>query len=391
MSLFRLIRRNVMRHPVRSLLTLGAALVAMFLLVFLRSVLTTLDDSVKSVATNRIVTQSAVSLFVNLPASYQPKIEGIEGVESVCRFQWFGGVYKEPQNFFAQFAVDPETMLAQYDECQIPADQAAAFKADRRGCIIGETLAERFGWKIGDRVPILGTIFTKEGAWEFDVRGIYRSERANFDAGTMYFHFDYLDEMLESEKAEGPRGVGVFIVKLSDEADPVAVSDAIDALFAGGPQRTRTQTEAAFQAGFITMLGNVPSFLGWIGGAVFFALALTLINAMLISSSERIRDTGVMKALGFSNRTCGLVYLGESLLLSLTGGLLGLGLGYLTVQPMRQTLGSTPGIALPFYDVRTDTAVMAVAAALLIGLLAGIAPALRAARLDPAEALRAEV
>jgi len=387
MSLRRLVFRNLMRHPVRSSMTGLAAVVATYLLIFLRSMLTTLDDAVQAVATNRIVTQSAVSLFVNLPLSYKNKIERIEGVESVTRYQWFGGVYRDPSNFFAQFAVDPPVFLEQYDECVISEDARTTFLSDRRACIVGRDLADKFGFKVGQTIPLLGTIFARDEAWEFTVAGIYSSTRANFAENELFFNFEYLRETLEAGEARGPEGVGVFVVKIADDGDPTAIGVEIDSLFSGGPQRTRTQSESAFQAGFVTMLGNIPSFLGWIGGAILFALVLTLVNAMLISGEERMRDVGLLKALGFGNYTCALVLLSESMALSLGGGLMGILLAAFSVSGTKEVLGGLRGVSLSGYNIRDETLIAAFLVVLAVGLVGGIMPALRASRLRVSEAL----
>ncbi|HGY91868.1 MAG TPA: ABC transporter permease [Planctomycetes bacterium] len=389
MSLFLLVRRNLFRHPVRSLLTCAAATVGIFLLIFLTSIVTSLNDAVKQVSTKRVVTQSAVSLFVNMPEAYRAKIAGVPGVESVMRLQWFGGVYREPSNFFAQFAVDPELFLEQFPECVLDAESRSRWLSDRRGCIVGELLADRFGWKVGDSIPLLGSIFPKNGgeAWDFTVRGIYRSTKSNLDESSMWFHFDYLKETLEAGLASGPDGVGVFYVRRDDDVTAPELCERIDALFAGGPQRTLTQPEAAFQAGFVSMFGSLPTFLGWIGAAVLFALFMTLANTMLISSSERIEELGVLKALGFRDGVCSMLLLGESLALSLSGSAVGVGLSLASVTTFRRLFGTT----IPSYAIRTETLFLAAAVAVAVGVAGGLAPAVTASRLNAAEALRAEI
>ncbi|MCA9319394.1 MAG: ABC transporter permease [Planctomycetes bacterium] len=389
MSLLTLVRRNLLRHPVRSLLTVGAALVAMFLLVFLRSVVTTLDDAVNQVSADRIVTQSAVSLFINMPESYLVQIQDVQGVESVMRLQWFGGVYKDPENFFAQFAVDTELFLDQFEECVFVDGQPEDWVADRQGCIIGRALAEKHGLKIGDTVPLLGTIFVQPGlkAWEFNVRGIYRSTRANLDESTMWFHYDYLREALENGGAEGPGGVGVYYIKKQKGVPTSDVTKRVDALFELGPQRTLTQPESVFQASFVSMFGNLPDFLGWIGGAVLFALLLTIFNTMLISAAERIRDVGIMKALGFRDGTCARLYVLESMLLVALGGFTGIALAWFSVSSFRKSFGTS----IPNYNVRVETVVFAAVLILVVGLVGGMIPAWKARKLEAAEALRGDI
>lgn len=386
MNLGRLIRRHAWSHPIRALLTILAVAVAMFLFCFLRSVVTSLDSAVSESSSRRIITASAVSLFQSLPGSYRETIGAMDGVGTVSRFTWFGGVYKQPENFFAQFATDPEVLLAQYPEIVIPDEEKKAWFDDRRGAIVGIGLARKFGFEVGDRVPLQGTIFPRtDGAeWEFTVRGIYRSKRANVDEMTMYFHFEMLDEALDSGESMGPRGTSVYLIRLQDGFRGEDVGSAIDAYYAGGPQRTRTQPEAAFQADFVNMLGNLPTFLGMIGAAVLVAILFGIVNTMTIAARERLRVMGILKAVGFSNRVPARLYLSESVALVLTGGAVGMGLAWLTQGGMRAAFGTY----VPVYTVALETYLWAAVLCIVIGLIGGAVPAWRAARLQPVEALR---
>ncbi|MDA1194143.1 MAG: FtsX-like permease family protein [Planctomycetota bacterium] len=386
MNLERLVRRQALSHPVRALLTVGAVAVAMFLLCFLRSIVTSLDAAVKESSGRRIITASAVSLFQALPASYSAAIAEVDGVATVSRFTWFGGVYKDPENFFAQFGTDPQLLLDQYPEIELPAEHKQAWFDDKRGAIVGIGIAEKYGWSVGDTVPLLGTIFPRAGGepWEFTVRGVYRSTRANVDEMTMYFHWTLLDEALESGESMGPRGTSVYLIRLDDGWEGEEVAQAIDDYYAGGPQRTRTQPEAAFQADFVNMMGNLPTFLGMIGAAVLVAILFGVVNTMTIAARERLRSMGILKAMGFSDRVPIRLYLMESTMLVLIGGGLGIGLAWLTQPGLRAMFGTF----IPVYQVAGETYLAATVACVGIGLLAGLIPALRAARLRPVEALR---
>ncbi len=386
MTLGRLVRKQAMSHPVRALLTIGAVSVAIFLLCFLRSIVTSLDAAVKESSGRRIISASAVSLFQALPASYNEAIAAIDGVDTVSRFTWFGGVYKDPENFFAQFGTDPELLLEQYPEIVIPEEAKKAWFADKRGAIVGIGIAEKFGWEVGQTVPILGTIFPREGGkpWEFTIHGIYRSTKANVDEMTMYFHWEYLDETLESGGAMGPRGTSVYLIRLEDGWDGEEVAQAIDDYYAGGPQRTRTQPEAAFQADFVNMMGNLPTFLGMIGAAVLVAILFGVVNTMTIAARERLRSMGILKSLGFSDRVPMRLYLMESTMLVLTGGAIGVALAWMTQAPLRAMFGTF----IPVYHVDQETYLAAVVTCIGVGLLGGLIPAVRAARLAPVEALR---
>ncbi len=388
MSLGRLVWKQLWSHPVRSILTVLAVATAMFLFCFLRSILTSLDAAVTASASNRVITQSAVSLFQVLPKSYRGTLESIEGVDSVCPFTWFGGLYKDASGFFAQFAADAPTLLAQYPEIRVSDAEREAFLDDRRGCLIGIALATKYGWSVGDDIPLIGTIYPRidETEWRFTVRGIYTSAKANVDEQTLYFHHDYLDEALRQGDSFGPEGTGVYIVRVEDGTSGEDVARRIDAYFDAGPQRTRTQTEAAFQADFIKMLGNLPTFLGMIVGAVLVAIVFGVVNTMTIAARERVRSVGILKSFGFPDVVPSRLYAFESILLVGLGTALGVGLALQLEGVTRRALGSQ----IPTYAVASDTIVQAFLLALVIALIAGWVPGWRARRLTPVDALRME-
>ena len=398
-----LARRHLRAHWARTGLTVAALVVALYLFCFLVSLVTTLHDSVKSAATNRVIVQSAVSLFVALPIDYQAKIESVPGVASTTKFQWFGGYYQEQANFLAEFGVDQDRFFDMYrQEVEITegpggvtgpgARQAVidAMAADRRACVVGEGLVRDpdFQFKVGQTVPLMGTIFPKSdgSAWEFNVVGVYKPLKGNMDDRTIWFRYDYLWETLQAGAAGGPRGVGVYSVNLAPGHDPAAVIADIDALFAAGPQRTMTTTEAAFQAAFVSMMGNLPFFVGTIGGAVVFAVMFSVVNTMLMSARQRTHEIGILKALGYSDTTLSRLLLGESMMLTLIGGGLGLVLAFVSADALRKGFGSY----LPTYSVQPSTLVIGFGITLGIGLIAGLAPAVVAGRLLPTAALRSE-
>ncbi len=388
MNLTRLVGRNLLRHPIRSLLTALGTMVAIFLLIFLRSIVTSLDDTVKDVGSKRIITASAVSLFQALPESYGNRIATLDGIEILSRFHWFGGYHDDPSNFFAQFAVDVDVFDRLYPECELDEEEWQSWREDRQGCIVGSALASRFGWKVGDKVPLVGTIFpSQSGAWDFNICGIYETESSIFDPQTLYFHYDYLKETMLKESGSDRFDCGLFVIKMDGSRSSASLCQEIDDIYSGGPQRTLSQPEAAFQAAFVSMLGDVPTFLSWIGAAVVFALGLSLVNTMMIASAERIIDMGVMKALGFSDTTCGSLLVAESLFLSLGGGFLGCILAWVTIPVFRRLFGTQ----IPRYDIHEETVILAFGVAMVIGLVSGVVPALRARRLDASQALREEI
>jgi putative ABC transport system permease protein len=386
--LLRLVLRNLQGRKVRTVLTVGAVAVAVFLLAVLHAAVRALDVSVAQAATNRLWVQSAVSLYVDLPLAYETKIAAVPGVKDVCKWQWFGGVYKDRSNFFAQFGVDADSWLRNYPELEIAEGSYEAFMGRRTGCVVGRVLMERFGWRVGQTVPLLGTIFPRVdgSAWEFQIEAVYRSNSRNIDESTFYFHFDYLRESIETGAAAGQPGVGVFMVKMQDDVDPTTVQGDIDTLFANGPLRVQTTTEAEFQRSFITMLGNVPLLLGAIGSGVVFAIFFAVLNSMLLAARERTRDVGIMKALGFSDARVFGVLLAESMLVCALGGLLGLGLALLVDGPLNASFGAM----IPGLTISGSTLLFGLLLSLALGAIAGAVPAAGASRIEPVRALRAE-
>lgn len=393
--------KHLWSSPVRALLTVTAVTVALFLFCFLVSLVTTLDAAVRDSSSRRLFCQSAVSLFVQLPRDYQRKIEQVDGVESVSKLGWFGGYFRDPESFFAQFAVDVEPFFEMFEnDIEIvrgpdgtTGEQAwdatvDALLADRRAAIVGAGIAREFEWEVGDTVPLTGTIYQMAdgSAWEFEVVGVYAPLKGNVDDRTMYFRYDYLHETLDAGLALGPPGVGAYYVQMEQGRDAATVSARVDALFENGPQVTQTASEASLQASFVAMIGNLPLFVSTIGGAVVFAVLFTTVNTMLMAARQRTHEMGVLKALGFSDGALARVMLLESFVLSLGGGALGLALAKWAEEPIRQVLGSN----FPTYRVAPVTLVAASLVALAMGLVAGIVPAVMVARIVPTDALRSE-
>ncbi len=386
-----LIRANLKEHWFRTLLTVGSLAVATFLLCFLQTVLVSLEAGVNASNSRRLMAQSAVSLFVDLPQSYQGKIQGVPGVDLVCKLQWFGAYYLEPSNFFAQFAVDQDKFFDAYPEVELIAGKEEDFGKFPTACVIGSELSERFGWKVGSKIPLIGTIFPRSDGrpWEFEVVGIYTSKTPNVDNSTVWFHFKYLEEAINQGSVAGmsETGVGVYLVNLKEGADGVAVSAAIDKLFENGPQRVQTSSAAEFQKQFVTMLGSVPIFLRSIGGAILFAILLAAINTMLMSARQRTHEFGVLKALGFTDGVTFALLMSESILVSALGGALGLLVAIGTAPSLKKSMATV----FPSFELTQETMIAAAVMSLAVGVIAGIIPALQASRLSAVDALRAEV
>ena len=384
--MFKLITRNLLRHPVRSVLTMGSLLVAFFLLCFLRSAVTTLEAGVEAADSKRLWVQSAVSLFVDLPLAYQPKIEAVDGVARTCKWQWFGGYFREPENFFAQFACDPPRLLEMWPEMKIADGSAEAFLSQRTSGVIGRALADKYGWNVGDRIPITGALFPRPGGepWVFDVAAIYEPTKATLDSTTMFFHWDYFYESVEAIEGEPPQ-VGVFVLEVAAGADPTSIMGQVDALFENGPQRVQTTTEAEFSRQFVSMVGNVPRLVALIGGGVFVAILLAVVNTMLMAAREQTRDVGILKSMGFTDGAVFRYFLVQSLFLCVVGGGLGIAFALLS----QTAFGAAMGMFFPGYAVLPSTAAIAAGLAVAMGLLAGLVPAREAARLRTVDVLRA--
>lgn len=385
----RLVRKNLLKHKLRFVLTVLSLTVAIFLLCALRSLVVALEAGVKASSTNRLVVQSSVSLFVYLPDSYEPKLREVEGVANVCRWNWFGGFYQEPKNFFAQFATDPDALLDVYPEIEIIDGSYEKFRMERTACVVGHATAEKHDKKVGDTFPIIGTIFPRVdgSAWDFKIAAIYRSSKPTIDQNTLFFHHKYLDEALEAGDSTGPRGAGIYVLKIEPDADATAIMSKIDALYEHGPQKVQTTTEQEFQKQFVSMIGNVPFFVASIGGGVMLAILLAVLNTMLMSAREQTRDVGVLKALGFTDAGVFGLMLLQSLVLCSLGGGLGILLAKLTEPAIEKFLATM----FPNYIVTGSTLLQATGLTLGLGLLAGIAPAVRARGLKAVEAMRAAI
>lgn len=380
----RLVLRNLTRHPWRSLLTIGSFVVAIFLLCTMRGLVETLEMGTNLASARRLWVQSAVSLYVDLPIHYTEKIRRVEGVEEVCKWQWFGGYYQDPENFFGQFAIDQDVMFDMYPELDVVEGSADAFLGNRTGCMVGRGTAQDFGWEVGDRIPIIGALFPHPDgvAWEFDLEAIYEPTVRNWDDRTLYFHWDVFEKTLEG--SESGTSVGVISVLVEPGVDPTSVMAEIDRMFENGPQRVQTTSESEFNAQFVSMWGNIPFLLSSLGGGVLVAILVGCLNAMLIAAREQTNDVGVLKALGFTDATVFGVMIGQALTLSLVGGLLGLGL----TLAMEPSTAHNMGAFIPGYEVSDATLLFGLATSLVVGVLAGIAPAWRASRLGTVEALR---
>jgi len=377
MKFLPLVIANLFRKKIRTALTIGSFTVALFLFGLLVIVRGAFSQGVDIAGADRLVIINKTSLIQPLPLSYRDRLLRIPGIKQVTFQNWFGGVYQDEKNFFPQFAVDINNQRAMYPEFVVPEDQWKTFVEDRQGAIVGQSLAQRFGWKVGDRIPIKGTIYT--GQWEFNLRGIYNGTRAQDDTTQFWFHWDFLEE----RRAFGKGDVGWYVVRVSNPDQSVQIAKSIDAEFANSPFETKTDTEKAFAASFVKQMGNIEFLILTVGGVVFFTLLLVTGNTMAIAVRERIGELAVLKALGFSNRFVLLLVMMESLILAFVGG----GLGLLLAKLFSLHGDPTNGI-LPYFYLPPLAIVSGVATALLVGVAGGILPAISAMRLRVVDAIR---
>jgi putative ABC transport system permease protein len=369
--------RNLLRKKTRTILTIGSIAVALFLYGLLVTIETALNAGVDVAGVDRLIVRNKISLIMPLPLSYQERLRQIDHVTEATFATWFGAVYQEPKNFFPQFAIDAETYRTVFPEFRMPQDQWQAFLADREGAVVGRLTADRFGWKVGDRIPLQGTIWT--GTWEFNIRAIYEGSRQGDDESQFWFHWKYLEE----RRPWGKGTVGWYTVKVDDPDNSVAVSKTIDETFANSANETSTETEQAFAAGFAKQIGNIRLLILSIGAVVLFTLLLVTGNTMAMAVRERVPELGVLKTLGFGDRTVLFLVLSESLVIALVGGSIGVGLAKFF------TMGGDPtGGMLPVFYLSPGEMLVGILIALFVGLAAGAIPALTAMNLRIVDALR---
>lgn len=386
MKFLYLIWCNLKRKKLRTTLTLLSIMVAFVLFALLSALKLALVGGVELADANRLLVMHRMSFIQPLPFSYLARIAAIPGVAAVSHQSWFGGIYQDSKNPLGTFPVDPELHLAMSPEISLPEDQKQAWLRTRTGAVIGPTLAERYGWKIGDRVPLKSPIWPNKdgGAWEFEIVGIYQATKKNADTTSFLFRYDYFDEA----RVNGTGTVGWYQVRVDDPKHATAVAEAIDAEFANSPAETKAQTEGALFQSFAQQLGNIAKIVAAILSAVFFTILLVAGNTMAQSVRERTQELGVLKAVGFSNELVLGVVLGEALVITMLGGLIGLAFGWLMVTGIGQ-VGAIRQY-LPIFYIPTRALIMGVGLTIVLGFVAGILPAIQAMRLRLADALRRE-
>ena len=382
MKVLKLVSRNTFRHPLRTGLTILGLTIAVMAFAVIRTTVSSWYAASQAASPNRLITRHAVSLVFTLPIAYEDKIAKIEGVTGISHAMWFGGIYVDPKNFFPQFAVDGETYLDLYPEYIIQPEQMEDFLKQKNAVIIGQRLADRFGWSLGDQVRLTGTIFP--GDWDFVIRGIYRGAEEITDETIWHMRYDYLDERMRAEAPGRAGQVGSFVVQIADPSQSAAISQQIDALFKNSSAETLTETEESFMLSFVSMASSIVTGLQIISVLVIGIILLVLGNTMAMTARERISEYAVMKTLGFRPvHVIGLI-IGESLFIAALGGALGLAVTF----PIAALVQAALSDFFPVFKVEPITLVLAVLASFVVGLLAALFPTLKALRTPIVEGLR---
>jgi len=383
MELVRLMLRNTLRHKLRSLLTILGVGVAVMAFALLRTVVTAWYAGVEASAANRLISRHAVSFVFPLPLAYRDRIAKVPGVNKVTYAIWFSGVYIDKNQFFARLGVDSETFFDVYPEFVIDKEQFEVFKRERNAAIIGIDIATRYNLKIGDIMPIEGDVFP--GQWEFVVRGIYTPRDQTTDPATMMFHHKYVEERIRQEMPDRAGEIGWYIVRIDDPENSAAISEEIDKLFANSRAETKTETERAFQQSFLSAASAIITAMNIMSFVIIGIILLVLGNTMVMSARERTHEYAVLKALGFSAWQIFFLIAGESLILSLLGSALGLGVTLPAVAGFEKAL---PKGWFPVFYIKPETIVMACAAGLLVGVVASLIPMRRVVTTRIVEGLR---
>jgi putative ABC transport system permease protein len=383
MYFLRLVVKNALRHKLRTTLTIVGIVVAISAFGLLRTVIDAWYAGANASSSARLVTRNAVSLVFALPLTYAQRVRQVPGVTAVSWANWFGGVYISERNFFPQFAIDAPTYLEIYPEFVLSAEERKSFLTDRQGAIAGRKLAEQYGWKVGDQIPLRGTIFP--GTWTFNLRGIYDGATKSTAESQVFFHWAYLNESVKKRFPRRGDQIGVLIEQLKDPDQAAAVSRVIDSTFKNSLAETLTETENAFQLGFVSMSEAILLAIQAVSFVVIVIIMAVMANTMAMTARERGSEYATLKALGFGSGFVALLIFGESLLIAAIGGIGGIALTFPLANAFREALGTF----FPIFYVSDETVAMQLGAALVIGIVAAVFPAWRASRVPVVDGLRA--
>jgi putative ABC transport system permease protein len=382
MILPKMIMKNAFRRKVRTGLTIFAIAIAILAFGLLRTVISTWYLGAELSSATRIISRNAVSLIFPLPLSYYEKIRHVSGVKEVTYGNWFGGIYIDEKNFFANFAVEPVHYLNLYPELVLPEDHKTEFIRDRQGFMAGKKLVERYKWHMGDHVTLKGTIYP--GNWDFVLRGIYHGSNKNIDETQFIFHWDYLNETLKKTYPSRANEVGFYMIGVTDPHIAADVSLEIDAMFKNSPAETLTETEKAFTLGFISMTEAIVTVIQIVSLVVIIIILAVTANTMAMTTRERIGEYAVLKTLGYSGFQIATLILGEALVITFCGAALGIALTF----PVAKIFSSALGQFFPVFNVKPFTIVLDLIAALVVGITAALIPAKQAVSIRIADGLR---
>ena len=383
MKFLPIVWRNLLRRKIRTIFTLLSIFVAFVLFGVLMAIRAAFSMGVDMAGADRLMIINKISLIMPLPRSYGERVRALEGVKDVTHANWFGGYYQETRNAFANMAVEGESWLRMYPEFVIPEDQKKAWLADRSGAIVGADTARRFGWKVGDRIPLQATIFRRPdgAAWEFNVQAIYDSPVKGTDKTQLFFHYEYLNEAVRAIGFADQ--IGWYVIKVEDPEQSPAIAKKIDEMFANSPAETKTDSEKAFVAGFAKQVGNIGLITQLIATAAIFMILIVTANTMAQSIRERTAELAVLKTLGFGDGRVLRMVLLESCVIAVLGGLAGLGVSWVLV-----SMGDPTGGFLPMFYFPVRDLIAGIGLVLLLGLASGALPAWQAGRLRIVDALR---
>jgi len=386
MFTLRLLLKNAFRHKLRTLLTLVGLVVAVCAFGLLRTIVDAWYAGVEASSSTRLITRNSISLTFPLPLNYAERIRGVEGVSSVSWANWFGGIYQTERNFFPQFAIEPASYLDLYPEYRLSEAERTAFIRDRQGAVVGRKIADKFGWKLGDTIPLRGTIYP--GTWNFTLRGIYDGADPTVDETQMFMHWKLLNERMRQQRAGGGGRntdfVGVYVIGIREPDAAAAVSKRVDEVFANSLAETLTETEKAFQLGFVAMSEAILVGIEAVSFIVVLIILAVMANTMSMTARERLAEYATLKALGFPPGFVVKLLFGESLLIAAIGGVLGVAVSF----PLAAAFRGAVGTLFPVFQISDLTLALQLGAAVLVGLIAAAWPAWKMSRIDIVSGLR---
>lgn len=382
MQLLKLAFKNAFRHKARTILTIFAMTIAILAFGLLRTIVNAWYAGAEAASENRIITRNAISIAFTLPISYKEKIKKVDGVTTVSYGNWFGGIYISEKNFFPNFAVEPQSYLELYPEFILSKEEKESFLKDKRGAIVGRIQAEKYGWKIGDKITLKGTIFP--GNWEFVLRGIYKGRDKKTDEGIFFFHWDYLNESLKKNTPRRADQVGIYIVGIKNHNDAAKISLEIDRLFKNSLAETITETEKAFNLSFVAMTEAIVVVIQVISFMIILIIMFVVANTMAMTARERIGEYSILKAMGFDWKYIATIIFLESIFISCVGAFVGTILIFPAAHYFHKSLENF----FPIFNISSNTIYLSIVSGFVVGAIAAVLPIIRSSKIKVADGLR---